>query len=100
MEGRTVDLRRFAGEPRTLGRRFERSTPSVTERFSDREIAAIGASLRAAAEGPFFPDWEFELLFGLRREEVAVIAGNWPFVDQGDKSVRLAINNALNNLLG
>jgi hypothetical protein len=59
----------------------------------------IGECLRAAVEGPFFPDWEFSLLFGLERHEVAAVLASWPRTD--DPEVRdLAVNNALNNLLG
>lgn len=35
----------------------------------DRKI--IGDCLRATVEGPFFPEWEFHILFGLTRAEVA-----------------------------
>jgi alginate production protein len=34
--------------------------------------------LCAAAEGPFFPDWEFQLLFGLERARVAEIVARCP----------------------
>ncbi|WP_205526014.1 hypothetical protein [Pyxidicoccus trucidator] len=58
----------------------------------------IGECLRAAVEGPFFPDWEFHALFGLERKEVAVVLASWPeFHDV--KTQRLAVNNALVNLL-
>jgi len=64
----------------------------------DRDL--LGRCLRAAANGPFFPDWEFHTLFGLERAKVAAIAARWPHVDGDDEDVRLAINNALANLLG
>ena len=59
----------------------------------------IGECLRAAVEGPFFPDWEFPTLFGLKRHEVAEVLARWPQTDDLEKR-DLAVNNALNNLLG
>ncbi|MBX3373177.1 MAG: hypothetical protein KF817_05025 [Phycisphaeraceae bacterium] len=64
----------------------------------DRRI--IADSLKAAVEGPFFPDWEFSTLFGLQRAEVAEIARAWPKVEESDDRVDLAVNNALGNLAG
>lgn len=55
--------------------------------------------MRAAAEGPFFPEWEFRALFGLEREEVAAVAESWPIVLDG-RTGDLAVNNALNSLIG
>ncbi|WP_162584044.1 hypothetical protein [Variovorax sp. PBS-H4] len=34
------------------------------------DSSIISECLWAAADGPFFPDWEFSTLFGLSREEV------------------------------
>jgi len=45
-------------------------------------------------------DWgEFHTIFGLTRDEVASVAQQWPDRCDGE-DVELAINNALNNLLG
>lgn len=45
-------------------------------------------------------DWsEFSALFGLDRDEVARIAREWPAHCAGP-DIELAVNNALNNLLG
>ena len=63
---------------------------------SDRLL--IGKCLRAAADGPFFPDWEFQTLFGLDRGEVRNVADMWPELDPTNNDVILAINNALNML--
>ncbi|MFP2958974.1 hypothetical protein ACLEPN_14290 [Myxococcus sp. 1LA] len=59
----------------------------------------IKECLRAAVDGPFFPDWEFPLLFGLTRAEVAAILASWPECDAPEDQWH-AINNTLNNLLG
>jgi hypothetical protein len=68
--------------------------------LTPREVEVVGRCLRAPAEGPFFPDWEFHTLFGLERAEVAAIVARWPLADDRDADVRLAINNSFNNLLG
>ena len=64
------------------------------------EKRVVFECLRAAVEGPFFPDWEFHTLFGLHRQEVARIVAALPDIDDSDENVSLAINNAINNLLG
>jgi hypothetical protein len=65
-----------------------------------REQEVVRECLRAAVEGPFFPDWEFETLFGLAREEVRRVLLSWPTLNEADESTVLAINNSINNLLG
>ena len=60
----------------------------------------IGDCLRAAADGPFFKDWEFATLFGVERAEMKRIAEEWPKVDADDAIVSDAVQNSLNNLLG
>ena len=72
----------------------------ASESMSESDTAVIGECLRAAAEGPFFPDWEFHTLFGLGREKVAEIAAAWPEIDQDEPAVEVAVNNAMNHLLG
>ena len=70
------------------------------DRLSDADKALVGQALRAAVDGPFFPEWEFHTLFGLTRSEIRAIADAWPNVDLTSSDVALAANNALNNLLG
>jgi hypothetical protein len=60
----------------------------------------VGQALRAAVDGPFFPEWEFHTLFGLARSEVRAVAEAWPNVDSTDANAALAINNSLVNLVG
>ena len=64
------------------------------------EQRVVFECLRAAARGPFFPDWEFHTLFGLRRAEVEAVVTAWPTINDTDQNVSLAINNAMTNLLG
>jgi hypothetical protein len=70
------------------------------EQLSESDKIAIGQALRAAADGPFFPDWEFQTLFGLQRSEVRAIADAWPQPTASAENVTIAVNNSLNNLLG
>ena len=73
-----------------------RGLASLTER--EREL--VFECLRAASDGPFFPDWEFSTLFGLEREQVRRIAASAPHIDDSREEAALAINNSLANLLG
>lgn len=70
------------------------------DHLSDADKALVGRALRAAVDGPFFPEWEFHTLFGLMRSEVRAVADAWPNIDLTTENVALAVNNSLNNLLG
>lgn len=59
----------------------------------------IRQCLVAAADGPFFPDWEFHTLLGFERDEIRRMAERWPDWD-GEVEQSDAVNNVLNNLLG
>jgi len=65
-----------------------------------KEREVVLECLRAAAAGPFFPDWEFQTLFGVNRDDVKTIVDAWPSVDEAQENVSVAINNSMNNLLG
>jgi hypothetical protein len=68
--------------------------------LSEREKRTVFECLRAASEGPFFPDWEFHTLFGLEREQVRRIAAAIPDIDDSSEKAALAINNAMAHLTG
>jgi len=68
--------------------------------LNEKERKVVRECLRAAVEGPFFPDWVFHTLFGLEREEVKTVLKSWPKLNEAEETVQLAINNSLNNLLG
>jgi len=68
----------------------------LTERA--REIVA--GCLAATVQGEFFPEWEFQTLFGVDRSVVARVMAEWPSVDTEDWTVRAAVVGALNHLLG
>ncbi|QTE31094.1 hypothetical protein [Pengzhenrongella sicca] len=69
------------------------------ESLTDRDEGTLLACLRAAVEGPFFPDWEFHTLFGLDRDEVRAVLTSWPSCENPEDQFS-AVNNAMNNLLG
>ena len=77
-----------------------RDDPRGLASLTQREREVVFQCLRAASDGPFFPDWEFHTLFGLERAQVRRIAGAAPHVDDSDEDTVLAIHNALGNLLG
>ena len=65
-----------------------------------KEREVVRECLRAAVDGPFFPDWEFPTIFGLERDDVRKVLSCWPELNETDETVVQAINNSLNNLLG
>lgn len=68
--------------------------------LDERERGVVRECLRAAVDGPFFPDWEFGTIFGLERDDVRKVLLSWPELNESNDSVVQAINNSLNNLLG
>lgn len=72
----------------------------MLDRLTSSERELIRACLRAAVEGPFFEEWEFQTLFGLTREQVRAIADEWPPTAPLTPTVSLAIRSSLNNLFG
>ena len=68
--------------------------------LSEGERRVVHECLRASLEGPFFPEWEFNSLFGMSRSDLAQVVAAWPGIDEHAEVVRLAINNSMNNLLG
>lgn len=67
--------------------------------LSPEERDLVRRCLDAVVGGPFFPEWEFETLFGMSRGDVRSVLACWsegrvsPIQDQ-------AIVNALNHLIG
>ena len=50
------------------------------ELLTQEEIRIISACLLGAEEGPFFPDWEFQTLFGVERPVLRNVRLHWPSV--------------------
>ena len=63
------------------------------------EQRTVGECLKAAADGPFFPDWEFHTLFGVERMEVAKVVASWPFADASSRAVFLSVNGSMLHLM-
>jgi hypothetical protein len=77
--------------------------PTVGDRansgLTPTEGKLLDAALRAASDGPFFDEWEFESLMGFTRTELRRVAASWrraPAADQTDT----VVTNVLVNLLG
>ena len=67
--------------------------------LSTQQLAIVAKCLRAAADGPFFPEWEFKTLIGVTRVDLRRLAINWELgVANGEDIV--AVVNALNALVG
>lgn len=67
--------------------------------LSDDDRDLIGRCLRAAADGPYFPDWEFPTLFGLDRDTVHGAADRWPTGDVDAESAE-AVDQSILHLWG
>ncbi|MEY2563212.1 MAG: hypothetical protein QOH88_1405 [Verrucomicrobiota bacterium] len=76
------------------------STKAGLSSLNDAEKQTVFECLRAASDGPFFPDWEFHTLFGLHRDQVTRIVASISDIDDSSEDTALAINNAMNNLIG
>lgn len=68
--------------------------------FTPEEHRTIVQCLRAAADGPFFPEWEFPTLFGFSRNEFRNHASRYEPADDLPVHVGVAVHNTLNNLIG
>ena len=82
--------------------RLEREVTVIIplEFLSLSEVALVKHSLRAAVEGKFFPEWEFETLFGVDRETVRKVYLSWPRQTIEDEVFWSAVIGSMNNLLG
>lgn len=67
--------------------------------LDDEDRKVVWECLRSAAHGPFYPDWDFETLFGAELQEIQSIFDRWPTIDDSDEEVYAAISNSMNNLL-
>jgi hypothetical protein len=63
------------------------------------EASLLLDAFRAAAEGPFFPDWEFQTLMGFDRSDLRRLIDEWPSPADAEM-LGLAANNVLNMLIG
>ena len=61
---------------------------------SKNEMEIIKGARRAACEGPFFEDWEFQTLIGVDREIVCSVANDWPAQNIEDEVFDCAIHGS------
>lgn len=71
----------------------------MDDQLTEHDKQIIKECLDAFANGSFIPDWEFHILCGFHREEVAKLAAIYPNEENSKDMIR-AINNAMNNLTG
>jgi hypothetical protein len=64
------------------------------------DLRIIAEALNAAIHGPFFPEWEFQTLFGIGRAELTAVYEAWPEVDESQNVVDCAVRNSLSSLTG
>lgn len=72
----------------------------IISTLSDRERQTVFECLFAAEQEEFFPEWEFETLFGMTRSQLAGVRVKWPEVDTTQPDVSAAIVSSMNHLLG
>jgi hypothetical protein len=70
------------------------------EEFAADERQLIGRCLYEAANGAYFPDWEFDTLIGADRTTVRKVASNWLMSQSISNEARILTFSVLNNLLG
>lgn len=68
--------------------------------LTERELNIVARSLRAAADGDFFPDWEFETLIGATRKKVRSEADAWLGSATRPPELRELASSVISNLLG
>ena len=63
--------------------------------LSENELEIIKGALRAACEGPFFEDWEFQTLIGVGRDVVCSAVNDWPAPEIEDDAFECAIKGSM-----
>jgi hypothetical protein len=73
---------------------------SLAESLSPAVIETVRCALRAAVEGSFFPDWEFQTLIGVDRDTVKKVYTSWPRPTVEQEEFTCAIVGSMSNLVG
>lgn len=68
--------------------------------LDQEEFEIARQCLRAAVEGPFFPEWEFQTLIGWTRKEVQMLTQAWSSPSETSEELVDVIIAVLNNLVG
>lgn len=72
----------------------------IPELLLESEVNTVRCCLRAAVEGPFFPDWEFETLIGVDRQVVREVLSEWPLRTVSQDEFVCAVLGSMSNLIG
>ena len=72
----------------------------ILEALTSEERDVVRLAIDASVNGPHFPDWEFQTLFGITRAEAASVLARFPHLDAGNQIDHLVVYNAIANLLG
>ncbi len=67
----------------------------MLDALDNREREVVRRALVAAADGPYFPDWEFQTLFGVERVQVRETAAASPALSAANQVHFLSVNNSL-----
>ena len=72
----------------------------LMSKLSEDDRKIVLECLSAALNSEFYPDWEFETLFGIGRDAVKSVHDSWPKVDLSNEDTGAVVIGSLNNLLG
>jgi hypothetical protein len=72
----------------------------IKAHFSQDELILIRQCLDASVRGDFFPEWEFQTIFGVDRKTVSHVMADWPLQTVDSETFTCAVINSLNNLVG
>ncbi|MDJ0613200.1 MAG: hypothetical protein QNJ29_05945 [Rhizobiaceae bacterium] len=67
--------------------------------LNEHDQKVVWECVRSAVLGPFYPDWEFQTLFGFERVEIQAILDSWQSIDDADEDVHAVISKSMNLLL-
>lgn len=69
--------------------------------LTEDETKIVKACMDCVAGGEvILHDFEFQTVMGVDVDEFLAIVEAWPNIDESDDNTRMAISNAINNLLG
>jgi hypothetical protein len=68
--------------------------------FSKDELETIKICMTASCMEKFFPEWEFQSLFGIERDELKQAVSLFPNLNYEDDIHNAAIKGSLGHLLG
>lgn len=81
--------------------------PEQITRLSDSDQDLIARAFVEGVEGPYFPDWEIDIITAFSRNELRQVVGSWPeatvtmpWESDPARVQYLALNAILNNLIG